>query len=70
VTATVTNKAGGGIGGVTVAGTWAGATSGSGSCLTGSNGTCTIEMGRTKTPGSVTFTSTAPIPYKTATVTP
>jgi subtilisin len=71
VTATVTDRAGGGIGGVTVAGTWTGATgSGSGSCLTGSDGTCTIDMGRTKNPGPVTFTSTAPVSGKQETVTP
>jgi PKD repeat protein len=59
-TANVTIKDGGGnvVGGATVTGNWSGVVSGSGSGITGSNGTASIKSPRTQQSGSFIFTVT------------
>ena len=58
VTISVADQNNAAVEGVVVTGTWSGATSGSASCTTGSNGTCAVTTPSLSSGTSVTFSVT------------
>ncbi len=56
VTVLVTDANGAGVANATVSGTWGGAVSGTGSCLTDASGYCTLTSAKTRSTSSITFT--------------
>jgi subtilisin family serine protease len=57
VSATVTDGAdGSAVAGATVTADWSGALNGSGSCTTGTDGVCLLELGRTQSSGTIDVT--------------